>query len=64
MDNPVTGERIVVVQSGQETQVLLPPPVHILLKLLTPLARLLGYRSSYPAYSMNVTLTDGTRMLH
>jgi hypothetical protein len=35
----------------QETQVLLPFPVHIFLKLLTPLARLVGYRSSYPQYS-------------
>jgi quercetin dioxygenase-like cupin family protein len=34
-----------------ETQLLLPSPVHIFLKLLTPLARLLGYRSSYPQYS-------------
>jgi len=34
-----------------ETQVLLPSPVQIFLKLLTPLARLLGYRSSYPQYS-------------
>ena len=34
-----------------ETKVLLPFPVQILLILLTPLARLLGYRSSYPQYS-------------
>jgi len=32
------------------TKVLLPPPLPFLLKLLTPLARLLGYRSSYPQY--------------
>ena len=41
----------VLVADYQETQVLLPPPVPILLKLLTPLARLLGYRSRYPQYS-------------
>ena len=34
-----------------ETKVLLPSPVRIFLKLLAPLARLLGYRSSYPKYS-------------
>ena len=41
----------VLVADYQETQVLLPFPVQILQKLLTPLARLLGYRSSYPQYS-------------
>jgi quercetin dioxygenase-like cupin family protein len=41
----------VLVADYQETKVLLPPPVPILLKLLTPLARLLRYRSSYPQYS-------------
>jgi quercetin dioxygenase-like cupin family protein len=41
----------VLVADYQETKVLLPFPVQILLKLLTPLARLLGYRSSYPQYS-------------
>lgn len=40
----------VLVADYQETKVLLPPAVPILLKLLTPLARLLGYRSSYPQY--------------
>ena len=34
-----------------ETQVLLPSLVQIFLKLLTPLARLIGYRSSYKQYS-------------
>jgi mannose-6-phosphate isomerase-like protein (cupin superfamily) len=40
----------VLVADYQETKVLLPPPLPFLLKLLTPLARLLGYRSSYPQY--------------
>ena len=35
----------------KETKVVLPAAVPVLLKLLTPLARLLGYRSSYPQYS-------------
>jgi quercetin dioxygenase-like cupin family protein len=42
----------VLVADYQETQVLLPPAVPLLLKLLTPFARLLGYRSSYPRYSI------------
>ena len=41
----------VLVADYQETQVLLPSPVRIVLKLLIPLARLLGYWSSYPQYS-------------
>jgi quercetin dioxygenase-like cupin family protein len=41
----------VLVADYQETKVLLPAPVQITLILLTPLARLLGYRSSYPRYS-------------
>ena len=34
-----------------ETKLQLPSPVQILLNLLTHLARMLGYRSSYPQYS-------------
>ena len=41
----------VIVAEYKETKVLLPSPVYGLLKLLTPLARLLGYRPSYPQYS-------------
>jgi quercetin dioxygenase-like cupin family protein len=42
---------VLVADYQDVTKVLLPPPVQILLKLLTPLARLLGYRSSYRQYS-------------
>ena len=42
---------VLVADYQDVTKVLLPPPLPILLKLLTPLARLLGYRSSYPQYS-------------
>ncbi len=48
---PSIFQTAILVADYQETKVLLPPPVQILLKLLTPLARLLGYRSSYPQYS-------------
>ena len=41
----------VITAEYKETKVLLPAAVPVLLKLLTPLARLLGYRSSYPQYS-------------
>jgi quercetin dioxygenase-like cupin family protein len=42
---------VLVTDYQDVTKVLLPPPLPFLLKLLTPLARLLGYRSSYPQYS-------------
>ena len=42
----------ILVADYQETQALLPPALPLLLKLLTPFARLLGYRSSYPRYSI------------
>ena len=43
---------VIVADYQDIIKVLVPPPVRGLLKLLTPPARLLGYRSSYPQYSV------------
>jgi quercetin dioxygenase-like cupin family protein len=42
---------VIVADYQDVIKVLIPTPIGVLLKVLAPLARLLGYRSSYPQYS-------------